>query len=191
MQCPECKKQVSVSEQQYGALFTCPECMAVYFVNFDGEPEYGEMSESEVSSADAKVNDQSYSFESLSNIENEINQDTDFNLPAEPFSDSISDPISEFNRVAQDISDYGNQEEIISQISYELKVSGLDSKDLVSQFKETIDDSKFGWIVQDIVDQIQDGQVVISKLNSIQAFVLAQRVYLLDLELEWTQHEAS
>jgi uncharacterized Zn finger protein (UPF0148 family) len=43
--CPNCQKEQKVTEQNYGTLFTCPTCQAVYFVNFDGQPEYGEMSE--------------------------------------------------------------------------------------------------------------------------------------------------
>lgn len=44
MICPSCQKEQKVTEQNYGALFTCPTCQAVYFVNFDGRPEFGEMS---------------------------------------------------------------------------------------------------------------------------------------------------
>ena len=48
MICPNCQKEQKVTEQNYGALFTCPTCQSVYFVNFDGQPEYGEMSQEEV-----------------------------------------------------------------------------------------------------------------------------------------------
>lgn len=48
MICPNCQKEQKVTEQNYGALFTCPTCQAVYFVNFDGQPEYGEMSEQDM-----------------------------------------------------------------------------------------------------------------------------------------------
>lgn len=45
MECPSCHVNVEVSEQLYGALYTCNECKAVYFINFDGQPEFGEVSE--------------------------------------------------------------------------------------------------------------------------------------------------
>jgi hypothetical protein len=43
MICPNCQKDQTVGEQNYGALYTCGSCQAVYFINFDGVPEYGEM----------------------------------------------------------------------------------------------------------------------------------------------------
>lgn len=43
MICPSCQKDQTVGEQNYGALYTCGSCQAVYFINFDGVPEYGEM----------------------------------------------------------------------------------------------------------------------------------------------------
>lgn len=43
MICPSCQREVSVSEQNYGALYTCDHCQAVYFINFEGQPEYGEV----------------------------------------------------------------------------------------------------------------------------------------------------
>lgn len=43
MQCPSCHKEVDVKDKDVGALFTCPLCRSVYFINFDGTPEFGEV----------------------------------------------------------------------------------------------------------------------------------------------------
>lgn len=43
MICPSCQSDVSVTDANYGALYTCEKCQAVYFVNFDGQPEFGEV----------------------------------------------------------------------------------------------------------------------------------------------------
>jgi hypothetical protein len=43
MICPNCQTDVVVTEQQIGALYTCGSCQAVYFIGFDGKPEYGEV----------------------------------------------------------------------------------------------------------------------------------------------------
>jgi hypothetical protein len=51
MICPSCKKDQKVTEQNYGALYTCGSCKAVYFINFDGQPEYGEASSEEYEAA--------------------------------------------------------------------------------------------------------------------------------------------
>lgn len=43
MICPSCQQDVSVTEAHHGALYTCDKCQAVYFINFEGQPEYGEV----------------------------------------------------------------------------------------------------------------------------------------------------
>lgn len=55
MECPNCHVNASVSEQQFGALYTCNDCKAVYFINFDGQPEYGENLEEDNSSEDLQA----------------------------------------------------------------------------------------------------------------------------------------
>lgn len=37
--CPSCHKPVEILDKHLGTLFTCPHCSAVFFVNFDGQPE--------------------------------------------------------------------------------------------------------------------------------------------------------
>lgn len=55
MICPSCQKDQSVGEQNYGALYTCGSCQAVYFINFDGVPEFGEMAEQDLRSFEQPV----------------------------------------------------------------------------------------------------------------------------------------
>lgn len=43
MICPSCQINAVISEQLYGALYTCSGCQAVYFINFEGQPEFGEV----------------------------------------------------------------------------------------------------------------------------------------------------
>ncbi len=45
MICPNCQIEAAISEQLYGALYTCSSCQAVYFINFEGQPEFGNVSE--------------------------------------------------------------------------------------------------------------------------------------------------
>ena len=40
MICPNCQNEQAIGEQHYGALYTCSSCQAVYFINFEGQPEY-------------------------------------------------------------------------------------------------------------------------------------------------------
>lgn len=51
MICPSCNKDQKITEHQFGALYTCTSCRAVYFINFDGQPEYGEVSSEDYEAA--------------------------------------------------------------------------------------------------------------------------------------------
>ncbi len=211
-----------MTEAQFGALYTCPKCVAVYFVGFDGQPEYGSMelpvveTTEESFSADFNTgpNDDISTpdvplqvFESHSEIappdnnpiesfEAESDLNHDFSL--EPLLDSepsleIEKPrsiSSSFAAAAQEITDYGNQEEVISSISYDVAIKGLDTKEVMQAFKDAIEDSKFSWHTQDILSQIKNGEATLKNLNPIQAFVLASRIQFLDLDIDWKQNVA-
>ena len=43
MICPNCQVDVSVTEQLFGSLYTCTQCRAMYFINFEGQPEFGDI----------------------------------------------------------------------------------------------------------------------------------------------------
>lgn len=178
MQCPQCKNDVPVNEAQYGALFTCPRCMAVYFVNFDGQPEYGDMT---APPEDIQPEPPNFSPSQIENFEKVAPE-----VASEVFSPPDID--SPFSIAASEITDYGNQQEAISQMSYDVVIKGLDTKEVIQAYKEAIDDSKFSWVVDDIMTQIRNGESHLKKMNPIQAFVLANRIQFLDLEIEWKQN---
>lgn len=228
MQCPQCKNDVPVTEAQFGALYSCPKCMAVYFVGFDGEPEYGSMEMPMVETTEESfatnfnlnpaedipaIDIPVQTYESFSepaapevaeadfNANNDFNNqfNTDFNLenleqpesvPAVEVVKPRATGNSSFAAVAQEIADYGNQEEVISSINYNVVIKGLDTKEVMQAFKDAIEDSKFAWLTQDILNQIKNGEVTLKSLNPIQAFVLATRIQFLDLEIEWSQNVA-
>ncbi len=37
--CPKCTKEIQIQQNQFGSLYTCPACTAVFFVDWDGNPE--------------------------------------------------------------------------------------------------------------------------------------------------------
>lgn len=204
MQCPQCQKQVAVTEAQFGALFTCPQCYAVYFINFDGQPEYGDMSQetpsqtTEFQSETVLNNDfnseteVSVSTPELYSVNQALNHDENSNfentLDENIFDKMAPNGVAAFNEIVQDIQSYGNQDENISNINYDLKITGLDTKEVIELFKEAIEDSKFGWIPGDIMSSIKQGACEIKNLNPIAAFVLAKRIQFFDLEMEWSQN---
>lgn len=204
MICPQCQQDVPVEAAQYGALYTCPKCSAVYFVNFEGEPEHGdttlpqETSFENQSEVQPETAENFESLEPFQSLETSALEPSDADLEPNPFSSfpemteplAINDPAesSVFSQVAEDIQNFGNQDEAVSNINYNLKVTGLDSREIVSLFEEALDDSKFGWIAKDILSGVKDGECHLKNLNPIQAFVLAKRIQFLDIEIEWTQN---
>lgn len=186
--------------------------MAVYFVNFDGMPEYGDMSLDQFNQPDANE---------ISTVESDLNAlvekpvvdytetfsqqiesvgiDSEQSVVETPYfqnesesqenfsSESIAG-VNSFDLVAQEIQNFANQDEVISEIYYSVVIKGIDSKEIRDQFKESIEDSKFAWIAKDILDKVQNGQCQIERLNPIQAYVLAQRLQFMDLDCHWEQH---
>lgn len=175
MICPSCQNEVQVSERNYGALFTCPQCQAVYFVNFEGQPEY-----SNDTSAPDINNDPVVQAEEFSPV-------VDFST-FQDVSEETPQDFSAFQNVAQEISDFGNSEVQITALNYTLEINGLDSKEDIKVFQETITDSRFGWDVPELLKQIKNGHIVLDKLNPVQAFVLYKRIYFLNFDLKWKQN---
>ena len=284
MQCPSCHKEVKVEDKNIGALFTCPQCRSVYFINFDGTPDYGDFqapSEEEIkalqeqslpkkknkkqeSAAQVALsepvaseqsqdlnppflqNDMSIAGMDLPSIpdisENnlqDVNESSDFQmtdfslppLPEEPASDLSADNLAlndlpeattdslqmpqsmdfdfkpvvenefmttqpsvdmnqggQFQSVAQEIESFGNQQTVVSGLTYDLVISNVDSKEVMQLLKEALEDSKFGWHIDDYMKQIKAGRIIFKDLTPVQAYVLARRIQFLDITMEWKQN---
>lgn len=204
MDCPSCHKDIEISEQNYGALFACPECQAVYFINFDGQPEYSEQDGSQQEVGQQVGQDlseqnppplesgmQENFVEGLPDLpQNEIPNEMLYQLnnPFDMPSENSGQSPEKFSDVAQSISNFGNSESQIATLNYDLKISGLDSKEIMLAFKEAIQDSKFGWETSDIMKKIKTGELVLEKLNPAAAFILARRLRFLGLNLKWKQN---
>jgi hypothetical protein len=128
MICPNCQVDVAITEQLFGALYTCQACRAMYFINFDGQPEFGD-----IALAPPKTE------ADLAEPQNDSGNDSGFESSLEPLIDTIdvvsfdhkleeqfaefeikNEPILEvvqdqeenslFDEIAQEISDFGNTE---------------------------------------------------------------------------------
>lgn len=281
MQCPSCHKEVDVKDKDVGALFTCPQCRSVYFINFDGTPEYGEVEqpseeelkklqnaavpekkkkkkkkkddddELEQPEVEAAEPRQPVAFEmevppvdipqtetpafEIQPMENFAQSDV---APAETFSlesapqetfqvaseeppiealptetPSIENfsyeatnempPASEnqfqsqeapasmpqdFSSIASEIESFGNQQTAVAGISYDLEITGLDTKESQELLREAIDDSRFGWHPDDVAREIRRGSCTFKNLTPVQAFVLARRIQFIDIEMKWKQN---
>ena len=231
MICPNCQIDVAISEQLFGALYTCGGCQAVYFINFDGHPEFGEVptgilsdiiSEPSIDSLTAAepaanpepVNNSGFhstfesSFEPLVDSVDMVNFDNKLEAQFEsylgnegsepvdeinPFeniqTESVVEPnIHSFSQIAKEISDFGNSEAHVGGLNYDLKITGLDTQITMKQFKEIIEDPRFGWDSNEMLRGVKNGQITIERLNPAKAFVLAKRLQFLDIEKSWKQN---
>lgn len=56
--CPSCQKQVDIQDKHMGTLFSCPHCNAVFYINFEGQPEVAQAEDHEfdgISSQDSEL----------------------------------------------------------------------------------------------------------------------------------------
>ncbi len=234
MICPNCQTDVAISEQLFGALYTCGACQAVYFINFEGQPEFGEIPTGDLSDfvseptagtepavapapAASEANFQSTYESSLEplvdsvdmvNFDNKLDAqfesyvNNDSSAPPEgnfaandlnPFeniqTESVVEPnIHSFSQIAKEISDFGNSDAHVSGLNYDLKITGLDTQVTMKQFKEIIEDPRFGWDSSEMLRGVKNGQITIEKLNPVKAFILAKRLQFLDIEKNWKQN---
>ncbi len=191
MQCPSCHRDAPLSEKQFGALYTCQKCQSVYFVNFDGIPEYGEIAPIEFVSENQVTENSEQPFQPFEStfeattepIPEEIPEETEAEIPAEVISGK-----NPFDSIAFEIETFGNQETEISGLTYDLKITGLDSKESIFVLKEALLDVKFGWNSEEIFNQINYGSLELKQMTPVQAFVLAKRIQFIDAEMDWSQN---
>lgn len=105
MICPNCQKDVAISEQLYGALYTCGSCQAVYFINFEGQPEFSEVPTGVLSDivSEPAAQEVEQVFQPEQSLEPEINFEQSFESSLEPLLDSV-DMISFENKLEAQFS---------------------------------------------------------------------------------------
>ncbi len=205
MICPSCQNEQRVTDHNFGALYTCTSCQAVYFINFDGVPEYGEMiSENSTTESVAEINPalndpelpEEYLNEAL-DVQSTIDQQVEMTRVqtlAQKINNAALNNINDFQSanafadIAQEISDFGNADAQISGLNYDLHVSGIDNLDTKKLFQEAIEDSKFAWDSSEIMRSIRNGEVIVYKMSPVKAYLLAKRIQFLDIEKKWKQN---
>lgn len=209
MICPNCQVEAAITEQHYGALYTCNDCRAVYFINFEGRPEFDNVSPDETS--EQEINEQETSgfetsleplIDSIDVVSFDNKLDEQFgaqsqNSEAGLFEDArlnldvVAKERNAFTEAVQDITDFGNTETQLAGLNYNLKIIGLDTHETKRKFQEAIEDSKLGLDVNMIMKNIKNGQVQFEKLNPVKAYILAKRLRFLDIEKYWKQNAMS
>lgn len=160
MKCPNCQNEQVVTEQHYGALFTCSSCQAVYFINFEGQPEYStdipetvdvaqfesqnqsqqqpvnDPSTQALETADASVAQPETSFETqLGQSSSEISNTNDFNqIPMQDFNLAASS-----DSPNQDLNNLNQNSDAIQPI--EQINDGQPNQDLLQDFNAVASDA--------------------------------------------------
>lgn len=219
MICPNCQIDAAITEQLYGALYTCGGCQAVYFINFEGQPEFGEVSTDiltdmisepaaveispgpDMQEAPPMNNDYASSLEpqidSVDMVDFDNKLDEQFVSQAEdsglqtPQAEPDEIKSNSFTDIAKEISDFGNTEVQLGSLNYDLKITGLDTQETMLLFKEAIEDSKFGWDANELLRTIKNGQIKLERLSPVKAYILAKRLQFLDIEKHWKQNAMS
>ena len=175
MDCPSCHNNVSITEANYGALYTCSKCQAVYFINFDGRPEFDHLSGTPYQSGN---DESSHQIQGQTVATQDDPSGVNDLFPSQPESQT---PLQ---NAMTDIENFANQD-VEPSLTFNLIVTGLDSKATQSQFYESINDSKFGWMAEDIIKSISQGRCEIKNIKPVSAHVLAKRLRFMDVQLEW------
>ncbi len=265
--CPSCQQPVEVLEQHKGTLFTCPHCNAVFFIDWNGQPEVAEhevvgtdepgafenpgqnfagvpdfsqpdpqqdISPNQFSSEDRVSYGETYSedysdSEASPSVEQSIGEDTDqnadqntdqnansfgdqtpvfpeqlssevlmteapleeaaydFNAPLDQTTPEVPLIVTPDNSDFSDVTDFGNAEGDLQSLTYSVVIEGLESNQLVYEFKEAITDLRFRWDVNAIMKSIRSGRVVIKGLGPAKASVLVNRLKYMSVKISWRQ----
>jgi hypothetical protein len=118
----------------------------------------------------------------------EIEADLNGGGPAEDSPWPVQDP----NQPGLDeIADYGNSE--VSRASdglllFNVIIDGIDTNELRAAVQSVLDDKRFLWNPDGLMNSIRNGRLKITKINSIKASLLVKRLKNLDVTIRWEQY---
>ncbi len=203
--CPKCLASIDIPSQFFGGLFTCPKCQGVYFLGFDGTPEQSaphepppERHEPPIDSivAEPAYQQQPTHYE---NPPEAIEQNLEPQSADQPQNqyENYSEPqeIPNYDQPIQqnpvmgldDVVRYANTDATSSPLSFKVCIQGLDLVQNINELKEVLSDSKLQIKFEDLRKSIQNGQLIIDKIQPAKAAILAQRLRALDLKMIWEQ----
>lgn len=68
---------------------------------------------------------------------------------------------------------------------YTITISGVDSSRLRAELYEELKDPRWGWVALELMEQINQGQLVLQNVNAVKASLLLQRLKPLPIEITW------
>ncbi|MGE0763589.1 MAG: hypothetical protein AB7N80_09960 [Bdellovibrionales bacterium] len=201
-QCPSCQTEL---KDDFG-LVDCANCGAALYIEFDGSvslrdaggvgntPTPQSMPQVPIASqAGFSLREPTQNFampqaaETSSAPEPLIEQEVPMHsLPAVAMSEPAVGGV-----MMDDLAAYGNSQESAGRDGayfYDLVISGIDSADLRKEIKEALTDQMFLWDAEALIRSMNLGELVISRVTSVKAALLVQRLTGISVKLRWTQH---
>ena len=173
--CPQCHSSLEIPEQNFGTLFTCPACQAVYFVGWDGVPE-----QPQGAAETFQPQENSFQAEPFSSEEqNEVVAPPPAAIPLDATPD------------LKDIVDFGNSPQLSGPLTYSIFIKGIDIADTREKIKEALTDSRFAWDTEAVMSRIENGVLTLPDLSPAKAVVLINRIKYLPIEVSWNQNVLS
>jgi Zn-finger nucleic acid-binding protein len=211
--CPVCQSDIEITSQHHGILFTCPDCMAVFFIDWNGQPEGAVEPEAlqpivgeEYSNQHSEpLNLEPETYEAPIAAEEVISSpDYDFSQPmsfephpssqeaTEPLAREPTEPLaipgaSQEENLFSDITQFGNADVTQAAFNYVVTISGIDTAAINKDLRDALDDSKFGWNLPQIMSQIKGGVLTLKSVNAVKVSILIQRVKYLPVKITWRQ----
>lgn len=204
-QCPSCRAEI---EDDIG-LVTCSACGAQVLLELDGsvsstsirtavttDPDLLDLSEP------SSMPEPSLEFSSEPSLElsPELAPELSPELVAEPASvpahDVFTNDKNEFVAPAvtesmQDVVDFANSAASQGReglLRFNVSVSGIDSLDIRKKVGEILNDSRFLWDANQLLNQAKNGRIEIRDLTAVKTALLVQRLRTVPVEIYWEQY---
>ncbi len=88
--------------------------------------------------------------------------------------------------IGREMEDFGNALES-QPLSYDFKIEGIETPELLSQLKDALTDSRLGWDTPLLISSIAEGSLLIKAVPGPKAIVLYNRIKFINIDIKITQ----
>lgn len=91
----------------------------------------------------------------------------------------------------REIARFGNSEESLARegaYRITIYIRGIDTAEIRQEVRHQLNDSRFLWDIDALLDSIVDGELVLKDISAVKAALAVQRLKTLPVELKWEQH---
>lgn len=183
--CPVCQANI---EDDFG-LVTCKACGSSVLIDFDGQANAkGEVAApANENLVEGSPNGQEY-------------QELSFDNAAAPelvtatvMASSIEVTTVLSSSDMSDLESFGNSDAIAASaaqgsLKFNLYISGLDTLDVRQAVVDSLNDSKLGWSMDQLVAKIKNGELMFEGLTPIRCAIVVQRLRSVSVEIRWEQY---